>query len=721
MTLPTKLLTGLMLVLLVPLVSVRAESTHPNIILMMADDMGMGDTSAYQDFTGNSDADQLHTPQMERLARLGVRFTDAHTPSSRCTTTRYGLLTGRYSWRNRLKYWVLFGAQGDPMIERDRPTIASLLKDAGYRTSMVGKWHVGLRYRRSDGHPAAGWDDADLTKPLFDSPLDHGFDNCWFTSRSHGTSGPSPGGKKQKNGPQQTIGPGHIDGRLVLSATNNGHQLKDTGPDAYVLKKLGSRHSDRAVAYLTSHVNTKETAARPFFLYYACNSNHGPYTPDDQIAGRPVAGASRNVAGKPMNVRSDFIYENDVALGRLLDWLKSTDDARNPGRKLIENTVVIFTSDNGAERNSNVSTGPFRSHKGSTYEGGHRVPFIVSWPAGNVGDGDAETPGKSSDALIGLQDMFATFADLTGQGLPDLAAGDKGGEDSRSVLAAWQGESIPGDIRFFNDHKEAKDQAVAAVRIDDPIVHGKEVPGKWKLFFDAAFLRAGTANPTELYDLATDPEEQMDRIEERALLPLVEHLSRQALLHRTVGSHRLTDQATETRITFDWIGATPAKVDTRSTVIPVAMKFDGQSAEGLTVKTKVISLSVSAVGDGTLPGTAVFSVNERGLGISSGHFKQVDDREALLISFDQDVIIESASIIAGNGSCGGFYRVGEQSPLAIYCIDADNDAKEQQGILSDIGVLPAGQSLRLDSSPHYGSESPGQWRLGNLSVRLLQD
>jgi arylsulfatase A len=123
-----------------------AQTPPPNIILMMADDMGMGDTSAYQDFSGNDDSVQVHTPNMDRLARMGVRFTLANTPSSRCTTTRYSLLTGRYSWRSRMKHWVLFGAQGDPMIERDRPTIATMLHEAGYGTAIVGKWHMGLRF-----------------------------------------------------------------------------------------------------------------------------------------------------------------------------------------------------------------------------------------------------------------------------------------------------------------------------------------------------------------------------------------------------------------------------------------------------------------------------------------------------------------------------------------------------------------------------------------------
>ena len=192
-----------------------AQAMHrPNVVLMMADDMGLGDTSAYQDFTGNQDERQIHTPHMERLARMGVRFTDAHTPSSRCTPTRYGLLTGRYPWRNRLKHWVLFGVQGDPMIEADRPTIATLLKHHGYRTGLTGKWHLGLRYRRADGLPADGWEDADLRQPLFDTPLDHGFDECWLTSRSHGTSGPTgrTKGNKKRNHPKQSVGPGMFTG-----------------------------------------------------------------------------------------------------------------------------------------------------------------------------------------------------------------------------------------------------------------------------------------------------------------------------------------------------------------------------------------------------------------------------------------------------------------------------------------------------------------------------
>ena len=127
------------LIFLFPLLALGRVSAPPNVVLFMADDMGMGDTSAYQFFTKNTDDQQLKTPAMERLADMGMLFTDAHTPSSRCTPTRYGLLTGRYPWRARMKHWVLFGVQGDPLIEKDRPTLGTLFQSQGYSTAMVGK------------------------------------------------------------------------------------------------------------------------------------------------------------------------------------------------------------------------------------------------------------------------------------------------------------------------------------------------------------------------------------------------------------------------------------------------------------------------------------------------------------------------------------------------------------------------------------------------------
>jgi arylsulfatase A len=668
----------------------------PNVVLMMADDMGMGDTSAYQEFTGNADSVQLYTPQMEQLARRGILFTDAHTPSSRCSPTRYGLLTGRYPWRNRLKYWVLFGVQGDPMIEADRPTLATLFASRGYATAMVGKWHVGLRYSRADGSPADAWKDADLTRPLAVSPLDCGFHFSRITSRSHGTSGPDAGNKRvrvgknkrgDRNSPNQAIGPGHVHGRLSVSANGNGKQLHKDGPNAYILSELGSRNSESAMEFLNGHITGKLSGKKPFFLYYAANSNHGPYTPDAQIGGEKVEGAGRMVSGEKAGKRGDFIYENDVALGRLIDYLARTDDPRRPGSKLLGNTIVIFTSDNGAEIGAKSATGPLRSNKGSAFEGGHRVPFIVSWPEGGVGNGNPSNPGKTSAELLALQDLYATFSAILGVDLPDLRRGEKGAEDSFNVLPSWRGQGLASRPLFHNDHKEAKDDpAACAFRLDSPRVGGKTWTGKWKLFLDAALLREGQAKPYALYDLGRDLKEEQDLIDKPVLQPLILELTRLALLHRNTGGHRVSKFAPQERMVFDW-------------------RRDKQPG-GLNPILKAVGGKAGA--------------NEHGLGVAGGKSARVDSGEALLISFAKDVLIESAAIVAGTGSCGGFYRMGKKAPLAIYCVDADIDSKDQSGILSDLGVLRAGEVLRLDSSPHHGVETPGDWALRELVVRVLE-
>ena len=680
---------------LFPLLALSQIVDRPNVVLFMADDMGMGDTSAYQFFSKNTDDQQIHTPAMEKLANMGMLFTDAHTPASRCTPTRYGLLTGRYPWRARMKYWVLFGVQGDPLIEQSRPTLATLFRSQGYATAMVGKWHLGIRYTQSNGKPAAGWEDADLSKPVFDGPCNHGFDYARFTSRSHGTSGPDAGttgpktGKKKNrtaNTQNQSIGPGHIHNRISVSSNQKGKQLHEKGKDAYDLHSLGSRHSNHAISFLTDHLNGSESASKPFFLYYPSNSNHGPYTPDKQIGGKSVKGAGQSVSGKPTSVRLDYIYENDVALGRLIEYLENNDDPRHEGSKLIENTIVIFTSDNGAEANTKSATGPIRSNKGSCYEGGHRVPFIISWPKGKVGDGNSSTEGIKNDHLIGLQDLYATFSKIMGISLPDLRKGEKGGEDSYNILPAWRNKKLPNRPMFYNDHKESKDGAASAMRLDHPKVGGKAFPGKWKIFFDASLLRKGTPEPIELYDLAIDPMEKTNLLRDEKLKPLIKKLLSIALLHRTVGGHRFVRFAPKKRITFDWTKPMP---------IPAPL-----------------TLSIS--GKGGLP------IQEKdGLGIAGKESSRIDSGEGIALRFEQDVLIESVALKAGKGTCGGSVIKGNRSPLAIYCVDADNDSKDQQGIISDLGVLKAGERLILDASPHLGVEPAGSWKLQSLVVRPL--
>ena len=688
---------------LLPLLSilpVMAGTPPPNIVLMMADDMGMGDTSAYRDFTGNADDVQLHTPQMDRLARMGIRFTDAHTPASRCSPTRYGLLTGRYPWRSRLKWWVLFGAQGDPLIESDRPTIASMLRERGYRTAMVGKWHVGLRYRRADGSPAAGWNDADLTRPLHTSPLDHGFDFARYTSRSHGTSGPVGG----NNRPDQSVGPGHVHGRTVVGATPRGRQLVSQGPHAYRLASLGSRHSDHAVGFLERHIGDPATRPMPFLLYYPANANHGPHTPAGSIGGRPVAGAARTMSGRAMDRRHDFIHENDVALGRLLDWLEANEDPRLPGRSLLHNTLVIFTSDNGAERNDRVATGPFRSNKGSCYEGGHRVPFLAAWRAGGV------PAGSTSDTLIGLQDLYATLARIAGVPLPDPRRGEKGAEDSIDFLDALRGEPLARTLPLFvSDHKEARgDPARLALRMDDPGVGDRTVSGEWVLLLDAGLVRRGRAVPVELYDLATDREQRHDRIDDPRLAGLIDALAELAREHRNAGGHRLAALPAGPRTIYRWdLGAPPSEIP-RGAVDRYSIARPG------------LTLSLAVRGEGAASREENLAFASRGLGLGSSRTLRMEGGSALRISFDRDVMVESVALVAGRtGRCGGFWRLGDGAPLAVYCVDADNDSRTQQGMISDLGVLRKGEFLHLDTSPHLGVEAPGRWWLRELAVRPL--
>ena len=445
---------------------------------------------------------------------------DAHSPHSRCTPTRYALLNGRYCWRTRLKHWVLFGVHGDPLIERDRTTLPEFLKSAGYATGMVGKWHLGLTYRNAKGEPAVGWNDADLTKPLADGPLDHGFDYFHGMSRSHGTSG--PGSRKNPNGPKQKRGPGWLHGRKVAGATGNGKKLDGS----YKLNEVGKVLDEHAHAFLGKAVADK----KPFFLYFASPSNHSPYTPSDKIGDTAVAGQSRTVDGKATNSkRLDFIHENDVLIARLLDYLEKTDDPRRPGRRLLENTLFMFSSDNGSENPAKRFTGPLRSNKGSTYEGGHRVPFIASWPLGGVGDGKDDTPGENCSRLLALTDIYATVAEAVGRPLPPLKGKGRGAEDSFSQLAAMRGRIFGSRPPIFpNDHKEASKKLADARAWTAVRSNAAPIAGQWKLFLDESFAFKGKINAKELYNLATDPKEEKNLLADPKAKPALDFLVEQA-------------------------------------------------------------------------------------------------------------------------------------------------------------------------------------------------
>jgi len=207
------------------------------------------------------------------------------------------------------------------------------------------------------------------------------------------------------------------------------------------------------------------------------------------------------------------------------------------------------------------------------------------------------------------------------------------------------------------------------------------------MFFDASLLRSGKANPTMLFDLESDPKEAKNRLNEKNLKPLVKRLVSTALLHRRAGGHRFVSLAPKKRITFDWTKPIPTPAP-----IVLTLSTKGGAAER----------------------------DEQGMGIPGLGSPRVDSGQSIALRFQQDVLVESIGLKAGDGgTCGGSLIMGNRAPIAIYCTDKDNDAKDQQGIISDLGILRKGETLLLDATPHLGVESAGSWKLQTLSVRPL--
>ena len=377
-----------------------AVETKPNIIFIMADDIGYGDLGCYG-------AEKIRTPNCDRLAREGLRFTDAHSPSAVCTPTRYALLTGEYAWRRR-GTGILPGNAG-LIIEPGRLTVPALLRQAGYATGAVGKWHLGL-----------GKTPTDYNTDLTPGPLDIGFDYAWLLPAT-GDRTPCVWVENRRVVNLDPADPITLDYSVKRgeprSFVNGIPRIGgQTGGKAALWKddEIADVLADRAVKYIEEHKDA------PFFLYFCTHDAHVPRVPNVRFRGTSGAG-----------VRGDSIQSFDWTVGRVLEALERL--------KLAGNTLVIVTSDNGgtldtngpdeinsgtvATNNGHPHNGPLRAGKGSAFEGGTRVPFIVRWP-GRV------QPG-TSDALICHVDLLASFAALTGQKLAAPA-----GPDSLDVLPA---------------------------------------------------------------------------------------------------------------------------------------------------------------------------------------------------------------------------------------------------------------------------------------------
>ena len=457
--------------------AVRAADP-PSILLILADDLGYGDVGCY-----NAES-KVPTPRLDQLAREGLRFTDAHSPSTVCTPTRYSILTGRMAFRNGMR-GVFTGAGGPCLIEADRPTLPGLLQDQGYTTALIGKWHVGLTFLDSQGRPINrnGLEPVrriDWSRPIPDGPVHRGFDRFFGTACCPTTDWlyayidqdrvPVPPTGLLDRGPL----PRHPYSR------DNRRGLIAPGFD---LEEVDMVFLEKSVAFLEEHARRRP--GKPFFLFHSAQAVHLPSFPADAFKGRTDAGP-----------HGDFIHQLDHIAGTLLDTLERLDLARD--------TLVIFTSDNGPEVTTAIhmrrdhrhdGARPWRGLKRDNWEGGHRVPLIVRWP-GRI------PPGGTTGATVCLTDLMATCAAITEAPLPAGSA-----EDSVSILPLFADPEAT--VRTFTLHQ--------TIGLDLAIREGPwkylDHPGSGGNDYDRAALRPfaleNTAPdaPGQLYHLEEDPGE----------------------------------------------------------------------------------------------------------------------------------------------------------------------------------------------------------------------
>ena len=479
-------------------------SNNPNILIFIADDMGIGDTSAYLGvrLTPNSEpiSKTLKTQNLEEFADKGMIFTDAHAPASMCSSTRYSLLTGRLSHRSYLKSqgWLPHGPNR-PMIQQALTTLPEMLQRNGYRTSAIGKYHVGMDFDDGHGMPADEFDykDVDFEKPILDGPTDHGFDEFFGV----------PGNTEDS-----------LDTEPRIYLRNKEWTFKDrskikwagikhregqilTGPD-WDLSELGPNYLREGIRFIERQAHS----TKPFFLYYIPNSNHfqrnenGDYAVPHSIAGVEIKGKSQYTDGSKGGEREDMVLENDVAFGALLQSLHDIDDPRSPGDKLIDNTLIIFTSDNGPNVGDNLGinqeSGGLRGKKAKLWEGGHRVPFLLYWK-------EHFDKKRLNRNLFSLVDLFSTLSRIVGDDLLPAEA-----QDSLDSFDYWKDPSkTDSRARYFFCHlgPPYENDAIAIRQESRKVIVRGGLAQPW-----SSPGTRGTVQTSVAYDLELDPHEKSD-------------------------------------------------------------------------------------------------------------------------------------------------------------------------------------------------------------------
>lgn len=468
-----------------------AESMRPNIVLILADDLGYGDVGCY------NDQSKVPTPHIDRLAREGIRFTDAHSPCTVCTPTRYSLMTGQMAFRVPNGGTVFTGVGGPSLIAPGRLTLPKMLRENGYATACIGKWHVGLTFFDKDGQPVRGDGveavrQVEFSRRIAGGPIDHGFDRFFGTACCPTTDWlyafidndriPVP--------PTQLLDKS----RLPKHPYANDCRAGLIAPD-FPMEEVDLVFLRKSREFLEQHV--RQSRNKPFFLFHSAQAVHLPSFPAPQFQGKTRAGP-----------HGDFIHQLDYVVGELTMTLEQLGVA--------DNTIIIFTSDNGPETTNVIhmradfdhdGARPWRGVKRDSWEGGHRVPFLVRWP-GKV------KPGTTSSQLTSLTDVMATVAAILGSNLPENAA-----EDSFNMLPAWlKDDTAP--IRPYLLQQAFNGQRTLSIR-----------RGSWKYLAHTGsggnrydnnpglkpFSLPDTAPdaPGQLYNLETDPGERTNLANER--------------------------------------------------------------------------------------------------------------------------------------------------------------------------------------------------------------